>query len=134
VNCTEQRSVTAEWNCLRPDAEPICRSSPSSLNCYDKGPNGRPGNPVFADVVSSIAAGLSGQSEMLNARPHRRAESQTEHRTIAAAVARGSAVEAEDAVRFHLEQVREALSLSLTEPQRKSPPQRAARSRRPAPT
>jgi DNA-binding FadR family transcriptional regulator len=73
------------------------------------------GNPVFADVVSSIAAALSGQSEMLNVRPNRRTESQAEHRAIAAAVARGSAVEAEDAMRFHLEQVREALSVSLTE-------------------
>ena len=41
------------------------------------------GNPVFADVVSSIAAALAGQSEMLNVRPHRRAESQAEHRAVA---------------------------------------------------
>jgi len=87
------------------------------------------GNPVFIDVVSSIGAALSGQSEMLNAQPHRRAASQTEHRTIAAAVARGSAVEAEDAMRFHLEQVREALSVSLTEPPRKV--KRARQSRDP---
>lgn len=74
------------------------------------------GNPVFADVVASLAAALAGQSEMLNGQPLRRAASQAEHRTIAAAVARGSAVEAEDAMRFHLEQVREAVSVSLTAP------------------
>ena len=88
------------------------------------------GNPVFADVVSSIAGALAGQSEMLNVQPLRRHASQTEHRTIAAAVARGSAVEAEDAMRFHLEQVREAVSISLTQ---QAVPKRSARNRRPPP-
>jgi len=84
------------------------------------------GNPVFADVVSSISAALAGQSGMLNVRPHRRAESQVEHRAVAAAVARGSAVEAEDAMRYHLDQVREALSVSLAEPLHRYPHTRVA--------
>jgi DNA-binding FadR family transcriptional regulator len=87
------------------------------------------GNPVFSDVVSSIGAALAGQSEMLNVQPLRRAASQAEHRTIAAAVARGSAVEAEDAMRFHLDQVREAVSVSLTVPV-EAPAKRATRKRR----
>lgn len=89
------------------------------------------GNPVFADVVASLGAALAGQSEMLNVQPLRRAASQTEHRTIAAAVARGSAVEAEDAMRFHLEQVREAVSISLTQPVAPAPAaKKATRKRR----
>jgi DNA-binding FadR family transcriptional regulator len=89
------------------------------------------GNPVFADVVASLAAALAGQSEMLNVQPLRRAASQAEHRTIAAAVARGSAVEAEDAMRFHLEQVREAVSVSLTMPVDPAPAvKKATRKRR----
>ncbi len=90
------------------------------------------GNPVFADVVSSIAAALAGQSGMLNIRPRRRAESQAEHRAVAAAVARGSAVEAEDAMRYHLDQVREALSVALAGPPRRSRQPGRARSRRSA--
>lgn len=74
------------------------------------------GNPVFSDVLGSIAAALSGQSEMLNLRADRRAASQAEHRSIAAAIARGSAVEAEDAMRYHLDEVRDALAVSLTSP------------------
>ena len=89
------------------------------------------GNPVFADVVASLGAALAGQSEMLNVQPLRRAASQAEHRTIAAAVARGSAVEAEDAMRFHLEQVREAVSVSLTMPVAPAPSaKKATRKRR----
>lgn len=72
------------------------------------------GNPVFADVLATIASALGGQSEMLNVQRHRRASSAAEHRTIAAAIARGSAVEAEDAMRYHLGEVREALAVSMT--------------------
>lgn len=74
------------------------------------------GNPVFADVMSSIAAALSRQSEMLNVQLGRRAASVAEHRTIAAAIARGAAIEAEDAMRYHLEAVRDALAVSITTP------------------
>lgn len=74
------------------------------------------GNPVFAGVLASIAAALTGQSEMLNVLLDRRAASQVEHRAIAAAIARGSAVEAEDAMRYHLDEVRDALAVSLTAP------------------
>ena len=72
------------------------------------------GNPVFADVLSSIAAALRGQSAMLNVQYNRRSASLAEHRAIAAAITRGSAVEAEDAMRFHLSEVHDALALSLT--------------------
>ncbi|MEO6998033.1 MAG: FadR/GntR family transcriptional regulator [Terracoccus sp.] len=72
------------------------------------------GNPVFADVLSTIASALGGQSGMLNVQRNRRMASTAEHRTIAAAIARGSAVEAEDAMRFHLDEVREALAVSMT--------------------
>jgi DNA-binding FadR family transcriptional regulator len=74
------------------------------------------GNPVFADVLASIATALSGQSEMLNVRADRRDASLTEHRAIVAAIARASAGEAEDAMRYHLDEVRDALSVSLTRP------------------
>ena len=69
---------------------------------------------VFADVLATIASALGGQSEMLNVQRNRRASSAAEHRTIAAAIARGSAVEAEDAMRYHLGEVREALAVSMT--------------------
>jgi len=72
------------------------------------------GNPVFADVLARIESALSGQSEMLNVQVDRRAASMTEHRAIVAAIARASAVEAEDAMRYHLDEVRDALSVSLT--------------------
>lgn len=74
------------------------------------------GNPVFTDVLASISAALTGQSEMLNIQEDRRPASQAEHRAIAAAIARGSAVEAEDAMRYHLNEVREAVGISLTRP------------------
>jgi len=73
-------------------------------------------NPVFADVLASIAAALTGQSEMLNSQAGRRAASVAEHRAIAAAIDHGSAVEAEDAMRYHLREVRDALGVSLTQP------------------
>jgi GntR family transcriptional repressor for pyruvate dehydrogenase complex len=70
------------------------------------------GNPVFINVLATIRTALAGQSGMLNA-GGRRAASNREHRSIAAALARGSAVEAEDAMRFHLDQVKEAVTDSL---------------------
>ena len=73
-------------------------------------------NPVFAQVISSIRTALSSQSAMLNDRSRRRrSDSDAEHRSIATAIARGSVVEAEDAMRFHLDQVQDALADSLTE-------------------
>ena len=48
---------------------------------------------------------------MLNDRSRRRrSDSDAEHRSIAAAIARGSVVEAEDAMRFHLDQVHDAVA------------------------
>lgn len=73
------------------------------------------GNPVFADVLASIASALTGQSELLNLQVGRRSASLAEHRAIATAIDRGSAVEAEDAMRYHLDEVRGALGLSLTQ-------------------
>lgn len=72
------------------------------------------GNPVFADVLASIAAALRNQSEMLNVQVNRRQASQTEHRSIVSAIERASALEAEDAMRFHLDEVQEALATLLT--------------------
>jgi DNA-binding FadR family transcriptional regulator len=73
-------------------------------------------NPVFAQVINSIRTALSSQSAMLNDRHRRRrTEADAEHRAIAAAIARGSAVEAEDAMRFHLDQVHDAVAESLTD-------------------
>lgn len=74
------------------------------------------GNPVFVDVLSSIAAALRGQSALLNVAHHRRSASLVEHRAILAAIARGSAVEAEDAMRFHLGEVHDALAVAMTSP------------------
>jgi GntR family transcriptional regulator, transcriptional repressor for pyruvate dehydrogenase complex len=70
------------------------------------------GNPVFTQVLASIRTALAGQSGMLNA-GGRRSASNREHRSIAAAIARGSAVEAEDAMRFHLDQVKDAVTDSV---------------------
>lgn len=72
------------------------------------------GNPVFADVLSSVGAALRGQSAMLNVRTERRPASEAEHRAIVAAVVHGSAVEAEEAMRFHLAEVQDALAVSLS--------------------
>jgi GntR family transcriptional repressor for pyruvate dehydrogenase complex len=72
------------------------------------------GNPVFADVLATIASALGSQSGLLNLQLSRRGPSMAEHRTIAAAIARGSAIEAEDAMRYHLEEVREALAVSMS--------------------
>jgi GntR family transcriptional regulator, transcriptional repressor for pyruvate dehydrogenase complex len=72
------------------------------------------GNPVFAAVMASIAAALSGQSEFLNLQAERRRAAELEHRAILGAIARESAVEAEDAMRYHLEEVRDAVARMLT--------------------
>lgn len=72
------------------------------------------GNPVFTAVLTSIAAALRGQSEMLNAQFNRRTASEAEHRALVTAIGAGSAVEAEDAMRFHLGEVHDALARSLT--------------------
>lgn len=73
-------------------------------------------NPVFAQVVRSIRSALSEQSAMLNERSRpRRGQSDAEHRSITAAIARGSVVEAEDAMRFHLDQVHDAVVDSLSD-------------------
>lgn len=72
------------------------------------------GNPVFATVMASIASALSRQSELLNAQASRRAASEAEHRAIVSAIARGSALEAEDAMRCHLDEVRDAIAVALT--------------------
>jgi DNA-binding FadR family transcriptional regulator len=72
------------------------------------------GNPVFAAVLASIAGALRSQSETLNVQLNRRSASQTEHRSVVSAIARRSALEAEDAMRFHLDQVHEALATLLT--------------------
>ena len=72
------------------------------------------GNPVFTAVMASIAAALSGQSEFLNLQAERRTASQVEHRAILSAIAQESAVEAEDAMRYHLEEVQDAVARMLT--------------------
>jgi GntR family transcriptional repressor for pyruvate dehydrogenase complex len=79
------------------------------------------GNPVFADVLSSIAAALRGQSEMLNVKFDRRAASLAEHRAIVEGITRGLSVEAEDAMRFHLNEVHDALATSMTAPRQGQP-------------
>ncbi|MFT4083003.1 MAG: FadR/GntR family transcriptional regulator [Nocardioides sp.] len=71
-------------------------------------------NPVFADVLASIAAALRRQSQLLNVQLDRRTDSVREHRAVIAALVRGSATEAEDAMRFHLEEVRDAMARMLT--------------------
>lgn len=73
-------------------------------------------NPVFAEVIRSIGSAMASQSAMINDLfRSRRAEGDAEHRSIAAAIARGSAGEAEDAMRFHLDQVVEIVTRSLTD-------------------
>jgi DNA-binding FadR family transcriptional regulator len=72
------------------------------------------GNPVFTHVLLIIRTALASQSGMLNA-SGRRTASNREHRSIAAAIARGSAVEAEDAMRYHLDQVKDAVTDSVHE-------------------
>ncbi|WP_306892427.1 FadR/GntR family transcriptional regulator [Agromyces albus] len=68
------------------------------------------GNPIFQVVLESISGALSSQSSLLNLGPGRRESADIEHRGIVSAIARGSVAEAEDAMEFHLDQVKEALS------------------------
>ena len=67
------------------------------------------GNPVFTDVLDDIRFALARQSSVINLTPGRRTRSDSEHRAIIAAIARGSVAEAEDSMSFHLDQVKEAL-------------------------
>lgn len=75
------------------------------------------GNPVYADVLRQISSALRNQSGVLNAQVGRRRESSiAEHRAIVSALDRGSALEAEDAMRYHLDEVRDALGGLLAAP------------------
>ena len=74
------------------------------------------GNPVFADVLASVGAALRSQSAMLNVRAARRAASEAEHRAVVAAIVQRSAGEAEEAMRYHLAEVQDALAVSLSSP------------------
>ncbi len=67
------------------------------------------GNPVFGDVLEHIRSALVHQSSVINLTPGRRVRSDSEHRAIIAAIARGSVAEAEDSMAFHLDQVKEVL-------------------------
>lgn len=67
------------------------------------------GNPVFADVLDHVRFALAHQSAVINLTPGRRVQSDSEHRAIIAAIARGSVAEAEDSMSFHLDQVKEVL-------------------------
>lgn len=73
-------------------------------------------NPVFVGIMTTIRSALASQSGHLNIVAARRVAANREHRDIGAAIARGSAVEAEDAMRFHLDQVKEALTDPLVAP------------------
>lgn len=68
------------------------------------------GNPVFADILARIGHALSGQSAAVNLTAGRRAESESEHRAVIAAIARGSVTEAEDSMQYHLDRVKEVLT------------------------
>ncbi len=72
-------------------------------------------NPVFVNVLTNIATALSHQSVLLNTHRNRRQASNREHRSIVSAIARRSTVEAEDAMRFHLDQVKETLTESFND-------------------
>lgn len=74
------------------------------------------GNPVFAAVLEHIRSALAHQSSVINLTPGRRTQSDSEHRAIIAAIARGSVTEAEDSMTFHLDQVKEVL-LALSAPE-----------------
>ncbi|KAB1662919.1 FadR/GntR family transcriptional regulator [Pseudoclavibacter sp. CFCC 13611] len=67
------------------------------------------GNRVFTTVLRSIKAALALQSGQLNDGSNRRLPSEHEHRSIVAAIAQGSITEAEDAMRFHLDQVKDVV-------------------------
>jgi len=68
------------------------------------------GNGVFITVLASISDALARQSSHLNLGPGRRASADAEHRGIVAAIARGTVAEAEDAMQFHLDQVKDVLT------------------------
>ena len=70
-------------------------------------------NPVFVGIMTTIRSALAGQSGHLNVVAARRVAAGHEHRSIGEAIARGSAVEAEDAMRFHLDQVKDAVTESV---------------------
>ncbi|MGV9798642.1 FadR/GntR family transcriptional regulator [Mycobacterium sp. NPDC003449] len=69
------------------------------------------GNEVFATVVAAIRGALSMQSRMLNASIHeRRSASNREHRRILDAIASGDFADASDAMRQHLDRVKDAVN------------------------
>lgn len=68
------------------------------------------GNPVFADILTRIGHALSGQSATVNLTAGRRGESESEHRAVIAAIARGSVTEAEDGMQYHLDRVKEVIT------------------------
>ncbi len=65
------------------------------------------GNPVFEAVMRTLRAALERQSDHLNQQPERRRLAEAEHRQIVSAIARSSALEAEDAMQYHLDQVKD---------------------------
>ncbi|MGU3436198.1 FadR/GntR family transcriptional regulator [Actinomycetes bacterium M1A6_2h] len=67
------------------------------------------GNDVFAAVIAQIRDALAGQSEMVNVLPDRRQRSDVEHRAIVDAIVDGSADDASEAMRRHLQHVQNAL-------------------------
>lgn len=67
------------------------------------------GNDVFAAVIAQIRDALAGQSEMVNVLPDRRQRSDIEHRSIVEAIVDGSADDASEAMRRHLQHVQNAL-------------------------
>lgn len=73
-------------------------------------------NPVFAEVIRSIGSAMATQSMLLNESAVRElAASNTEHRSVAVAITAGSACEAEDAMRFHLDQVADLVASTLSD-------------------
>ncbi|MCD7101136.1 FadR/GntR family transcriptional regulator [Pseudoclavibacter sp. 13-3] len=67
------------------------------------------GNRIFVTILHSIKSALAVQSAHVNESSNRRRPSEHEHRSIVAAIAQGSVIEAEDAMRFHLEQVKDVI-------------------------
>lgn len=90
--------------------EPDARTWVDMDTAFHQGIAEASGNAVFATVLRSIKSALAGQSERLNRGSQRREPSDREHRAIVAAIARGSATEAEDAMQFHLDQVKDVLT------------------------
>lgn len=71
------------------------------------------GNRVFEKVVADIRDAMANQSETLNMVAGRQQDSDAEHREILAAIETGSAAQASEAMRRHLEAVDAALGLIL---------------------